>query len=500
MLPDSNRDYKEYNTQNCYRLIIGGLENCFKAISVLKLNDKHTALVKEKYNNRKTSKTNVFTSKVESITYVGKEDVYCLSENNRRTMIVEGITSRRCVEVGFYPVDIETGLSGWQGCNLSTINCSKVKTEEDFYEACKAASIIGTLQAGFTSFPYLGETSERIFKREALLGVSGTGWLEKSEICLNPKIQKTGAKIVKAANKEMVSLININIAARTTCVKPEGSVSCVLGTSSGIHPHHAKRYIRRTQANKMEDVYKFFKKHNPRACEASVWSANDTDDVISFCVEVPDGSKLKNQITAISLLEIVKSTQQNWVLNGRNLDQCTQPWLTHNVSNTINIQNDEWEIVTDFIYENRNYFCGVSLLPATGDKDYPQAPFTTVYLPSEMLSYYGEGVMFVSGLIETALLLWEDNLWDACSALLGSGRLKGHAKKEWAQRCAKYAINYFDGDVKKLTYAIKDVYNYKLWTELQREYKEVDYTNLFEETDNTKLQEELACSNGRCEI
>lgn len=406
-----------------------------------------------------------------------------------------------CVEIGMYPVDTETGFSGWQGCNLSTINCSKVKTEEDFYEACRAAAIIGTLQAGFTSFPYLGEVSERIFAREALLGVSGTGWLEKPEICLNPKVQRNGAEIVKSINKEIAALIGINPAARTTCVKPEGSSSCVLGTASGIHPHHAKRYIRRVQANKMENVYKLFKKINPRACESSVWSANDTDDVISFCIEVPDGSKTKNQTTAISLLEIVKSTQENWVINGKNPDLCTQPWLTHNVSNTINVQNDEWDQVADFIYSNKEFFCGVSLLSATGDKDYPQAPFTTVYLPSEMLSYYGEGVMFVSGLIETALVLWEDNLWQACSDLLGMGnKIKGSSKIEWVKRCSKYAANYFDGDVKKLTYAMKDVYNYKLWTELQREYKDVDYTLLTENEDNTKLEQELACAGGACEI
>lgn len=406
-----------------------------------------------------------------------------------------------CVEIGMYPVDTETGFSGWQGCNLSTINCSKVKTEEDFYEACRAAAIIGTLQAGFTSFPYLGEVSERIFAKEALLGVSGTGWLEKPEICLNEKVQRNGAEIVKSINKEIASLIGINPAARTTCVKPEGSSSCVLGTASGIHPHHAKRYIRRVQANKMENVYKLFKKINPRACESSVWSANDTDDVISFCIEVPDGSKTKNQTTAISLLEIVKSTQENWVINGKNPDLCTQPWLTHNVSNTINVKNDEWDQVADFIYSNKEFFCGVSLLSATGDKDYPQAPFTTVYLPSEMLSYYGEGVMFVSGLIETALVLWEDNLWQACSDLLGMGnKIKGSSKIEWVKRCSKYAANYFDGDVKKLTYAMKDVYNYKLWTELQREYKDVDYTLLTENEDNTKLEQELACAGGACEI
>lgn len=423
-----------------------------------------------------------------------------------------------CVEIGMYPVDVETGLSGWQGCNLSTINCAKVTKEEDFYDACEAAAIIGTLQAGFTKFPYLGEVSERIFARESLLGVSGTGWLETPEICLNPSVQQRGAEIVKETNARVAKIIGIPQAARTTCVKPEGSSSCVLGTASGIHPHHAKRYIRRVQANKLENVYAYFREHNPRACEQSVWSANNTDDVISFCVEVPDGSKTKNQVCASSLLEIVKSTQQNWVITGTNLHLCTQPWLVHNVSNTINVQDDEWGYVEDFIYENRKYFCGISLLPATGDKDYPQAPFTTVYLPSEMLSHYGEGAMFVSGLIEGALNSWDNNLWSACSdALRYSAALKltpeitidlqsseqiklSQKQIEWIARCAKYAFKYFEDDLKKLTYCMKDVYNYKLWTELQREYQHVDYTNLIESEDNTELEQALACAGGKCEI
>lgn len=411
-----------------------------------------------------------------------------------------------CVEIGMYPVDVQTELSGWQGCNLSTINCSKVNTPEDFYDACEAAAIIGTLQAGFTSFPYLGEVSERIFRRESLLGVSGTGWLEKPEICLNPEVQQRGAEIVKETNAAIANIIGIPVAARTTCVKPEGSSSCVLGTASGIHPHHAKRYIRRVQANKSENVYKHFKNVNPRACEESVWSANKTDDVISFCVEVPDGSKTKNQVCASSLLEIVKSTQQNWVIPGTNLNLCAKPWLNHNVSNTINVQQDEWQEVEEFIYNNRKYFCGISLLPATGDKDYPQAPFTTVYLPSEMLSHYGEGAMFASGLIEASLTLWNNNLWAACSDLINVCKDIQYSlnipekQKNWIDRCYKYAGKYFDGDIKKLTYCMKDVYNYKLWTELQREYKPVDYTTLIESEDNTELEQALACSNGSCEI
>ena len=406
-----------------------------------------------------------------------------------------------CVEIGMYPVDEKTGKTGWQACNLSTINCAKVKTEDDFYEACRAASIIGTLQAGFTSLPYLGDVSERILQREALLGVSMTGIMEQHEICLNPSVQKKGARIIKQTNKKVARQIGINPASRTTCVKPEGTSSCILGTSSGIHPHHAKRYIRRVQANKMEDIYQHFRKINPRASEESVWSANDSDDVISFCIEVPPGSKTKNQIDALALLGYVKSTQQNWVMIGKTDALCTQPWLNHNVSNTINVKPDEWDDVEKFIYKNKKYFCGISLLPVSGDKDYPQAPFTTIYLPSEQVAYYGDGAMFVSGLIEVALNLWEDNLWAACDALLGVGeRSKGASKRNWIARCKKFAKKYMASDIKKLSYCMKDVYNWKEWVDLQREYKKVDYTEVIEEEDNVEPEQEWACMGGSCEL
>lgn len=406
-----------------------------------------------------------------------------------------------CVEIGMWPVDETTGETGWQACNLSTINCAKVKTEEDFYEACEAAAIIGTLQAGFSKFPYLGKASENIISREALLGVSMTGIMEQHEICLDPKIQKRGADIVKKTNERIAKLIGINKAARTTCVKPEGTSSCILGTSSGIHPHHAKRYIRRVQANKMEPIYQYFKTINPRACEESVWSNNDSDDVVAFCVEVPDGSKIKNQVDAIGLLEYVKSTQQNWVMSGTNPEQCTQKWLTHNVSNTINVKPEEWDAVTDFIYKNRQYFCGVSLLPIAGDKDYAQAPFTTVYLPSEQIQHYGDAAMFVSGLIEIGLSLYEDNLWAACDSLLGVGqKIKGSEKKAYLDKCQRFADRYMNGDLKLLTYCMKDVYNWKEWLDISREYKEVDYTRVIEEENNVNPVQEIACAGGKCDI
>ena len=405
-----------------------------------------------------------------------------------------------CVEIGMWPVDEVTGETGWQACNLSTINCAKIKTEQDFYDACASAAIIGTLQAGFAKFPYLGEVSERIISREALLGVSMTGIMERHDICLDPEVQKKGAQI-KDTNAKVSKLIGINQAARTTCVKPEGTSSCILGTSSGIHPHHAKRYIRRVQANKMEPIYQYFSQINPRACEESVWSNNDSDDVVAFCVEVPDGSKLKNKVCAIELLEYVMSTQKSWVMNGTNKELCTQPWLVHNVSNTINVKPEEWDAVTDFIYDNRQYFCGVSLLPIAGDKDYAQAPFTTIYLPSEQIQRYGDAAMFVSGLIEVGLQLFEDNLWAACDSLLGfCQKIKGTEKKTYLERCQKFADKYMNGDLKELTYCMKDVYNYKDWLDMSREYKEVDYTNVIEEQNNVNPVQEVACAGGSCEI
>ena len=406
-----------------------------------------------------------------------------------------------CVEIGMWPVDETTGKSGWQACNLSTVNCSKIKTEEDFYDACKAASIIGTLQAGFDTFEYLGETSENIIRREALLGVSMTGMMESPDICLDPATQKKGASIVKKVNASLAKKIGVNQAARTTCIKPEGTSSCILGTSSGIHPHHAKRYIRRVQANKMEPIYNYFKEINPRACDESVWSNNDSDDVVGFCVEVPAGSKTKNQVGAMDLLNYVKSTQQSWVIPGTNKKLCTQPWLVHNVSNTINVKPDEWDEVESYIYKNRKYFCGISLLPITGDKDYPQAPFTTIYLPTEQVSHYGDASLFVSGLIEVALNLWEDNLWAACDSLLGVGeKIKGNGKREWADRCSKFADRYFDGDIRRLTYCMKDVYNWKEWVDMKREYEDVDFTHVIEEENNVKPEQEWACSGGSCEV
>ena len=412
------------------------------------------------------------------------------------------MTFNPCVEVGMWPVDEKTGNSGWQGCNLSTINCSSVIDEEDFYERCKAAAIIGTLQAGFTNLEYLGITTNTIFEREALLGVSLTGIMEKHELVLTEKVLKKGAKIAVDTNKELSKKININQAARVTCLKPEGTSSSMLGTSSGIHPHHAKRYIRHVQANILEAPYQHFKSYNPLACEKSSWSANDTDEVVKFPIEVPDGSKLKNQLPAVEMLGVVKDAQKNWVHSGKNRSLCTQEFLSHNVSNTVTVRPEEWENVTKFIYNNRKFFAGISLIPQSGDKDYPQAPFTTVYTPREIVKEYGDAALWCSGLIELGLNAFNNNLWAACDYItLSQGTDKdSEDKKIFSLKMRRFAKQYFDDDIRRLTYCMKDVYNWKRYKDLFESFNKVDYTQLLETEDNTTGIEEISCAGGACLI
>jgi ribonucleoside-diphosphate reductase alpha chain len=289
-----------------------------------------------------------------------------------------------CCEIGLNPhLEVRdadgnvTVESGWQFCNLTEINGAMLQSEEDFRTAVRAATIIGTLQAGYTSFPYLGETTEKLCRREALLGVSITGMMDSPGIALDPELQRKMAEYAIEVNREISLKIDTEPAARLTCVKPAGSTSLLLGTASGIHPRHARRYFRRAQANKTDPVYQYFKETNPHMCEESVWSANRTDDVITFCVEAPEEAVLRSEMSAIDLLKHVHSTQQNWVVPGTARPE-SNPGLYHNVSNTLTVRDEEWDAVADYIWENRADFTGISMLAAAGDKLYQQAPHEEV--------------------------------------------------------------------------------------------------------------------------
>lgn len=442
-----------------------------------------------------------------------------------------------CVEIGLYakikasevvPAASDDMVSGSQGCNLSEINMKAVKSPDDFYAACEAASIVGTLQAAYTDFPYLGMVTEAIFRREALIGVSMTGMMDCPSIAFDPEVMQRGAAIVKAVNQRIAAMIGINPAARTTCVKPAGSTSCILGTASGIHPRHARKYFRRVQANVMEQPLQHYEMINPAAVEKSVWNPNGTDKVITFMCEASKEAWVKSNVSATDLLGHVKSTQQNWVIPGRNDEQCVLKTLNHNVSNTITVEPDGWDSVAQFIYDNRQYFAGVSCLQSSGDKDYDQAPFQAVHEPVELAKMYGDASVFASGLIIHAAKAFGGNLYNACACFLGVGeklelpQLEGIDQLEgsidnlestlqkymWTKRAEKFTSRYFaadpsnvtDDDRRKMTYCLKDVDAWKKWCDLRRKHQYVDWSLFEEEEDTTKPEALAACAGGSCEL
>jgi ribonucleoside-triphosphate reductase len=421
-----------------------------------------------------------------------------------------------CVEIGLYAYDSK-GNSGFSFCNLSEINMASLSTPEEFYDRCKAASILGTFQAAYTNFGYLGKVTQDIVEREALLGVSMTGMMDTPDISFDSYILERGANIVKEVNEKVSNIIGINKAARTTCVKPAGSTSCILGTSSGIHPCHSKRYFRRVQSNSLEEPLKYFKKYNQQAVDISAWSAGKTDEVITFLCKSKPNALTKDKLSAIDFLEKVKLVQKHWVTTGRNIDRCVQPWLNHNVSNTITIKDHEWESAAKFIYDNREFFAGISMLGDSGDMTYHQAPFQAVYSHDEIAKLYGAGSVFASGLIVHANDAFDNNLYTACSTLMGYGEKlempdlnnsklclvqsdKMYKKVRWIAQAKKFTNRHFGGDLLKMTYCLKAVDAWKTWCDLKRTYKFVDWEQFIEENDNTKPTEYQACSGGSCEI
>jgi ribonucleoside-diphosphate reductase alpha chain len=427
------------------------------------------------------------------------------------------MTFNPCGEIGLYPqIDGETGFAF---CNLCEINMGIVDDPEKFRTACQAAAILGTLQADYTDFGYLGDVSTRIAKREALLGISMTGMMEHPAISFDPHLQREMAKYILQVNEEVAKRIGVNLCARATCVKPAGTTSSILGTSSGIHPHHAKRYFRRAQANEDELLVDFFKAQNPMAVEKSVWNPNGTDVVLTFCVEASPDSLTKRDVDAVELLNKVKLTKENWIDTGKRPELCAQPWLSHNVSNTISVKDGEWDAVEAFIYDHRHAFAGISLLPDGGDLDYPQAPFCEVLTADEIVAIYGVGALLASGLIVDGLQAFDDNLWAACDCALGRGEklemptpkiypkrvyeaieVVRVAKQDWIRRAHKFALNYFDNDVLIMTRCLKRVNACKQWEDLTRTYAPVDYTLLIERQDNTTVTQTIACAGGKCEI
>lgn len=450
-----------------------------------------------------------------------------------------GIGCNPCCEIGFSPVD-EYGNTGWQVCNLASINGLACTSEEEFYKICRCASTLATVQATYMNFAYLSQATTNIIKSDPLIGVSIGGIMNNPQVLTNPDILTVGAMQVRQQNSKCAQILGINPASRTTCVKPDGTVSLLLGMTSGIHGAYAKRYLRSVEANVEEPNLKAYQEVNPKAVQPNIFKPT-TDRKIFFPIEESEDTLLRSELSGVNLLEYVKLVQQSWVVPG--MVDTTSP-IKNNVSNTVDVPNDQWDVVRDWVWDNQQYIAGVSFLSTYGDMDLPQAPMCRVYSAEEILREYGVGSMFASGLVVDTIEVFGD-LWKACESAQGRGEqlfvtdhdideyIRKHsvegespcldrehvrqtldkklidkvdalaAKRDIVRRIEKFARNYYRGDMYQAVNVLKSVNNLHLFEVLKKTYKPVDWKSVdFSGKQYTNADElgAQSCVGGACEI
>ena len=261
----------------------------------------------------------------------------------------------------------EIALRPFQFCNLCEVNVSDIKDQEDFNNRVKAAAFIGTLQAAYTDFHYLREIWKETTEKDALIGVSMTGIGSAAVLQMD---MKAAANIVTKENARVAKMINIKSSARCTTVKPAGTTSLVLGTSSGIHAWHNDYYVRRMRVGKNEAIYTYLSNQHPELIEDEYFRPHDTA-VISVPQKAPATSILRTE-SPFDTLERVKRVSQEWIKPGHRRGS-----NTHNVSATISLKQDEWQEAGEWMWNNRDYYNGLSVLPYDGGT-YTQAPFEDI--------------------------------------------------------------------------------------------------------------------------
>jgi ribonucleoside-diphosphate reductase alpha chain len=261
----------------------------------------------------------------------------------------------------------EINLKPNQFCNLCEINASDIDSQKEYNARAKAAAFIGTLQASYTDFHYLRDIWRKTTEKEALLGIGMTGIASGAVFKFN---MEEAAGVVVAENERVAGIIGINKAARTTTVKPAGTTSLVLGTSSGIHDWHSKYYYRRIRLGKNEALYSYLNIYHPEMLEDDFFMPH-LQSIVKIPQKAPEGALLREETTALSLLERIKTVNKYWIKPGHRKGP-----NMHNVSATVNIKPNEWETVGDWIFANKKHFTALSFLPES-EHTYIQTPFET---------------------------------------------------------------------------------------------------------------------------
>lgn len=269
-------------------------------------------------------------------------------------------------EIGVNPC-CEISLNAFQFCNLSEVNVSNIETQEELNERVRMAAFFGTLQAGFTDFHYLREIWKKNTEGEALVGVGMTGIASGRVQLLD---LNEAAEEAKKENSRVAQILNLNEAARVTTIKPSGTTSCVLGVSSGIHAWHSDYYLRRQRVAKNEPLYHYFKENHPQLLEID--QLNLKQAIICLPQKAPSNSIVRERETALDMMERVKLFNEKWVRGGhRSGDNY------NNVSATITVKKEEWLEVGEWMWENKDYYNGLSVLPYDGGS-YIQPPFEAI--------------------------------------------------------------------------------------------------------------------------
>lgn len=260
----------------------------------------------------------------------------------------------------------EIALRPFQFCNLCEINVSDVETQHELNARARAASFLGTLQAGFTNFHYLRDEWKSTTEQDALIGVGMTGIASGKVMSLD---LNEAAQEVKKTNLEISSKIGIEFAARCTTIKPSGTSSLVLGTSSGIHAWHNDYYLRRIRIGKNEALYTYLMIHHPELLEEDM--LNSKQAIIRIPQKAPDGSILRTE-NVIELLERIRKFNEWWVKKGFRRGS-----NANNVSATVSIEEADWQMVGNWMWENKASYNGLSVLPFDSG-NYKQAPFEDI--------------------------------------------------------------------------------------------------------------------------